>query len=58
LGSAGCGSSDRRVDWGNVYAPQVDLYLPGLILPTAFVWLLIYSAVRLAIRHERKARKD
>jgi len=42
---------------GSVYAPQMDLYLPGLILPMALTWLLIYSAVRLAIRHERKARK-
>ncbi len=47
-----------RGDRGSVYAPRMDIYLPGLILPMAFAWLLVYSAVRLAIRHERKARKD
>ena len=29
--------------------------LPALILPMAFAWLIIYSAVRLAIRHESKS---
>jgi hypothetical protein len=30
--------------------------LPALVLPAAILWLIIYTAVRVAIRHEGRDR--
>ena len=37
------------------YPPGMDAFfaVPVLLLPAAILWLIIYSAVRTALRHEK-----
>lgn len=47
--------ADPALRWTYRYPSGMDAVfaLPMLLLPAAILWLVIYSAVRVALRHER-----